>query len=199
MYLQPGDYSVSLMATNSYGSNTRIQSSYIRVIVPQTTEIYLSGSRGGYLLPDGYLQFVVTGPEGTIKIAGTGYDFATGDLVQLFPGDVSSGEIDVNGNGVTRFSFSDVRMYVNGELKRTGIVSDISIPQVSGLKSTFTLVIPEGDTSAVLFAGERRVYNPEFRQVIISGLGPDNSGSMYLFKKTQDLTYRGGASGFTIG
>jgi len=199
MYLEPGDYSVSLMAANSYGSNTRIQSSYIRVTVPQTTEIYLSGSRAGYLLPDGYLQFVVTGPGGTIKIAGTGYDFATGDLVQLFPGDVSSGEIDVNGNGMTRFSFSNVRMYVNGELKRTGIVSDVSIPELNGLKSTFTLVIPAGDTNAVLFAGGKKVYNPEFRQVIISGLGPDASGSMYLFKKTQDLTYRGGAAGYTVG
>jgi hypothetical protein len=141
----------------------------------------------------------VTGPGGTIKIGGTEYDFATGDLVQLFPGDVSSGEIDVNGNGITRFSFSDVQMYVNGELKRTGIVSDISIPEISGLKSTFTLIIPAGDTNAVLFAGGKKVYNPEFLQVIISGLGPDASGSMYLFKKTQDLTYRGGAEGFTVG
>jgi hypothetical protein len=164
-----------------------------------TTEIYLSGSRAGYLLPDGYLQFVVTGPGGTIKIGGTGYNFATGDLVQLFPGDVSSGEIDLDGNGLTRFSFSAVRMYVNGELKRSGIVSDVNIPQVSGIKSTFTIVIPAGDTNAVLFAGGKKVYNPGSVEVIINGLGPDASGSMYLSKKTQDLTYRGGASGYTVG
>ncbi|MDD1708397.1 MAG: PKD domain-containing protein [Methanoregulaceae archaeon] len=199
MYLQPGDYSVSLMVTNSYGSNTRIQSGYIRVSSPETTEIYLSGSRAGYLLPDGYLQFVVTGPGGMIKIAGTGYNFATGDLVQLFPGDVLSGEIDLDGNGLTRFSFSDVRMYVNGELKRSGIVSDINIPQISGIKSTFTIVIPAGDTNAVLFAGGKKVYNPGSLEVSISGLSPDASGSMYLSKKTQDLTYRGGAAGYTVG
>lgn len=198
MYLQPGEYSVSLMASNSYGSNTRIQSSYIRVSEPQTTEIYLSGSRAGYLLPDGYLQFIVTGPGGTIKIAGTEYNFATGDLVQLFPGDVSSGEIDVNGNGITRFSFSDVRMYVNGELKRTGIVSDIRIPQISGLKSTFTLIIPAGDTNTVLFADGKKVYTPESGQVVIGGLAPDASSSMYLFKKTQDLTFRGSAESYTV-
>jgi PKD repeat protein len=198
MYLQPGDYSVSLMASNSYGSNTRIQSSYIRVSEPQTTEIYLSGSREGYLLSDGHLQFVVTGPGGTIKIGGTEYDFATGDLVQLFPSDVSSGEMDLDDNGLTRFSFSDVRMYVNGELKRSGIVSDINIPQISGIKSTFTIVIPAGDTNAVLFAGGKKVYNPGSGEVIISGLGPDASGSMYLSKKTQDLTYRGGAARYTV-
>jgi PKD repeat protein len=58
MYLQPGDYSVSLMVKNSYGSNTRMQNGYIIVSSPKTTEIYLSGSRAGYLLPDGYLQLL---------------------------------------------------------------------------------------------------------------------------------------------
>lgn len=86
-----------------------------------------------------------------IKIAGTGYNFAKENLVQLLPGDVSSGEMDLDDNGLTRFSFSDVRMYVNGELKRNRIVLDINIPQISGIKSTFTIVIPAGDTNAVLF------------------------------------------------
>jgi hypothetical protein len=90
-----------------------------------------------------------------IKIAGTGYNFATGNLVQLLPGDVSSGEMDLDNNGF-RFSFSDVRMYVNGELKRNRIVSDINIPQISGIKSTFTIVIPAGDTNAVLFEEGKR-------------------------------------------
>lgn len=199
LYLEPGAYTVTLMATNRYGSNTRIQSSYVRVTEPETTTIYLSGSRAGYLVPGGYLQFVVTSPGGTIKIGGTGYTFATGDLVRLVPGDVSSGEIDVDGNSLAGFSFSDVRMYVNGELKRTGITSDASIPQVSGLSSTFTIVIPPGDTNAMLFAGEKRVYNPEFREVVIKGLGPDSSGSMYLNKKTMDLTFNGAAAGYTVG
>jgi PKD repeat protein len=198
LYLLPGDYTVSLMVTNSHGSNTRIQTSYISVIPTVMHEVYLQQGRGGYLLPDGYFQFVVTGPSAVIKIGGSEYRFKPGDLVQLFPGDVSSGMINVNRNGIAGFSFSDVRMYVNGELVRTGIVSDISVPSYAGLKSTITLVIPPGEPSLTLFVDGSKVPVPSPGPITISGIGTDTTGAMFLSKKTGGLTFSGSAEEVTI-
>lgn len=198
-YLEPGDYSVSLTVSSQFGSNTRIQSNYIRITAPRMTEVSFFESRTGSLLPGGYLQFVVTGTGGPIKIAGSEYPIRTGDLVQLFPDNVNSGEIDVNERGLTRFSFSNVRLFVNGELKRTGIVSDVTIAGISGVQSTFTISVPEGDAATVLFADGAKIHNPELAAITISGLMPDRAGRMYLSQRTGDLTYRGGASGLSVG
>ncbi len=197
LYLEPGEYTVSLMVSNKHGSNTRIQTSYVRVQSTAVHEIYLKQSRDGFLLPDGYFQFAVTGPGASIKIGGREYQLKDGDLVQLFPGDVSSGVISVNQNGIVVFSFSDVRMYVNGELMRTGIVSDIAIPSYAGLKSTITLVIPPGDPSLTLFVDGGKVAAPPSRQITISGIGTNANDAMFLSKKTGDLTFNGGAVEYT--
>jgi PKD repeat protein len=199
MYLDPGDYSVSLTVSSQFGSNTRIQSNYIRITAPRMTEVSLFGSRTGSLLPGGYLQFVVTGTGGPIKIAGSEYPIRTGDLVQLFPDNVNTGEIDVNERGLTRFSFSNVRLFVNGELRRTGTVSDVTIAGISGVQSTFTISVPEGDADTVLFADGAKINNRELAAITISGLMPDRAGRMYLSQRTGDLTYRGGASGLSVG
>jgi PKD repeat protein len=199
LYLEPGDYTVALAVTNSYGSNTRIQTSYIRAIIPERDEIFLSGSRYGSLLPDAYLQFMVTGPGAWIKIAGSEYRFRDGDLVQLFPGDVSSGTIDVNEGGITAFSFSGVRMFVNGDLARTGIVSGIMVPEFGGLKSTLTIIVPAGDAGSVLFIDGRKTDTSGPVPITITNLGPDSNGKMYLAVKIQDLTFRGGAESYRIG
>ena len=199
LYLEQGEYTVALTVTNSYGSNTRIQTACVRVISPERNEIFLSGSRSGSLLPDAYLQFVVTGPGARIKIAGSEYRFREGDIVQLFPADISSGTIDVNEGGITAFSFSGVRMFVNGDLARTGIVSGILVPEFAGLKSTVTIIVPAGDTASVLFIDETKIATPGAVPITISNLGPDSNGKMYLAVKTQDLTFRGGAESYQVG
>ncbi|NYT07949.1 MAG: PKD domain-containing protein [Methanomicrobiales archaeon] len=197
LYLEPGEYSVALTVSNNYGANTRIQTSFVRVIAIERNEIFLSGSTYGSLLPGAYLQFVVTGPGAWIKIAGSEYRFSEGDFVQLFPGDVSRGTIDVNEAGITAFSFSDVRMFVNGDLARTGIVSGILVPESGGLKSTLTIVLPAEESGRVLFIDEKKIADGI--PVTISNLGPGSDGKMYLAVKIQDLTFRGGAESFRAG
>jgi PKD repeat protein len=198
LYLEPGDYSVALTVTNSYGSNTRIQTSYIRLTTQERNEIFLSRSRSGSLFPGGYVQFLVTSPEAWIKIAGSEYRFSDGDLVQLFPDDVSSGTIDVNEAGITTFSFSGVRMFVNGDLTRTGIVSGIQVPRFVGLKSTLVIILPAGDDERVLFIDERKI-DASTAPITITNLGPDANGKMFLAVKIQDLTFRGGAESYRTG
>jgi len=199
LYLEQGDYSVALTVTNSYGSNTRIQTSYIRLTNPGKNEIFLSGSRSGSLLPDGYVQFLVTGPGAWIKIAGSEYQFRDGDLVQLFPGDVSSGTIDVNEAGITTFSFSGVRMFVNGDLTRTGIVSGILVPEFVGLKSTLVITLPAGNDEQLLFIDEKKIDTSAAAPITITNLGQGANGKMYLAVKIQDLTFRGGAESYRTG
>ncbi len=197
LYLDPGEYTVALTVTNSFGSNTRIQTAYIRAVVPERDEIFLSGSRYGSLLPEAYLQFVVTGPGAWIKIAGSEYRFSEGDLVQLFPGDVSRGTLDVNEAGIMEFSFSEVRMFVNGDLAKSGIVSGISVPAFGGLKSTLVINLPAGESGRILFIDEKKIADA--LPVTISNLGPGSEGKMYLAVKTQDLTFRGGAESYRVG
>jgi PKD repeat protein len=197
LYTEAGEYTVSLTVTNQFGSNTRIQTAYVKATEVERTEVFISGSRTGYLLPDPYIQFLVIGPDAWIKIGGSDYRFADGDIVQLFPGDVANGVVDVNRNGITAVSFSDVRMFVNGKLVRVGIISYIRVPKFSGFTSTLSIIVPAGDSNAVIFADGTPVTTVS--PITVTNLGPDAEGEMYLDKKTQDLTFRGGVEQFRVG
>ncbi|MBP1929675.1 PKD repeat protein [Methanolinea mesophila] len=199
VYLKPGSYTVTLTAANTFGSNTRIQSNYIHVSETMTHNVYLQNSVTGYLLPDGYLQFVVGAPAGNIKIAGHVYQFQEGDKVQLFIGEVPVGEIDVAASGINTFYFDGVRMYVNGILVEKGTVSSINVPAFDGLVSTLGIRIPPGETGYTLFVDESRVSPSSTDTVTFSDLRQDSSGRMYYIQKVGTLTYVGGAGGVTIG
>jgi PKD repeat protein len=192
VYADPGDYTVSLTVSNSQGSNTRIQSSYITAEKTMAKDIYLESSTGS-LLPGGSFRFVVTGPGGTIKIGGQEYQFQGGDVVELFPGDVTSGIISVTGEGIAEFSFSDVRMLVNGEEVRKGIVSGIRVPDYSGLSSTMTIVVPSPDPRFILFVDEVKVMPPGSGKIVLAGIGPESSDGMYLAAKSGSLSFTGSA------
>ena len=197
-YYSPGTYTVTLTVSNQFGTNSRVQTNFIKIAAPQVVDVYLTGSRNGYLLPDCYLQFTVSGDAGSIKIGGTTYPFGDGDLVQLFPGDVETAELDVNANGITTFAFDNVRMFVNGELVRTGIVSGINVPEFKGLKSTFVIVIPPGDDRMTLFLDGSKMFIGEGQTVTINNLREDSLGRLYLSKKIQDLSCRGGAESYSV-
>jgi hypothetical protein len=89
-------------------------------------------------------------------------------------------------------------MFVNGEAVQTGIVSGINVPMYSGLKSTFTIVIPPGDASMLLLVDGSKVPSSYSQQIVISGLGTDSSGSMFLSVRTRAISFRGGAEGFSV-
>jgi PKD repeat protein len=199
VYLKPGSYTVTLTSANTFGSNTRIQSNYIHVTETVTHNVYLQNSVSGYLLPDGYLQFVVGAPAGNIKIAGKVYQFQEGDKVQLFLGEVPAGEIDVASSGIHTFDFDGVRMYVNGILVEKGAVSSINVPSFDGLISTLGIQIPPGETGYTLFVDESRVIPSSTESVTFGDLRQDSSGRMYFLQKVGSLTYAGGAGEVLIG
>lgn len=193
LYIAPGTYAVSLTVANGFGSNTRIQSSFIRVVSVPMKDINLIASSTGYIAPGGYLQFVASGP-GSVKIGGSDFLLKDGDLVQLYPGDVSSGEISVNQLGIVQFAFSDVRMLVNGQPVRSGIVSAINVPSYAGLRSTLTLVIPPGDPNLLVYIDDARQATPNPHQITIAGIGTNDQGHMYLSYRLGEMVFRGGAA-----
>lgn len=196
-YTREGAYDVTLTVGNQYGYNTRIQSGAVQVTAPQRVDVYLTGSRMGTLSP-GYLQFLVTGEGGWIKIAGSRYSFTAGDSVQLFVDDSQSGMIDVNALGIAGFRFDQVRMFVNGNLVRSGISSDIWVPSYAGLLSTLSATIPPGDSNTVLFINNGRIIPGPAQQVTLSGLGENSLGQMSLIIKPGSLEYRGGAESYAV-
>ncbi|MDD1714668.1 MAG: PKD domain-containing protein [Methanoregulaceae archaeon] len=197
VYADPGDYTISLTVSNSQGSNTRIQSSYITVKKPVVQDVYLESSTGS-LLPEGSFRFVVSGPAGTIKIGGQEYKFQDGDWVELYPGDVSSGTIAVNEGGISEFSFSDVRMMVDGQEVRKGIVSGINVPDYSGLSSTMTVMVPLPDPRFILFVDEMKIMPPASGTIVLAGIGPESSGGMYVAAKSGSLSFTGSAGVSTL-
>jgi len=196
-YTKAGNYDVTLTVGNEYGYNTRIQSGAVQVTAPERVEVYLSGSRMGTLSP-GYVQFLVTGEGGWIKIAGSMYQFSRGDNVQLFVDNSQNGMIDVNTHGIGGFRFDQVRMFVNGNLVRSGIVTDISVPSYAGLQTTLTISIPPGDSNMVLFINSGRIIPGPAQQVTIANLAENSLGQMSLAVKLGAIDYRGGAASYTV-
>jgi hypothetical protein len=104
----------------------------------------------------------------------------------------------VNQQGIAEFSFSDVRMIVNGEEVRKGIVSGISVPDYSGLSSTMTIIAPSPDPLMILFVDGIKVKPPAAGRIIFAGIGPESSGGMYLEAKSGSLSFTGGAGVSTL-
>jgi PKD repeat protein len=198
-YYTPGSYSVTLSVSNQFGTNSRYLTNYMKVTEPVILDVFIDNCRNGYLVPDGYLQFTVTDFDAQIKIAGSIYRFREGDTVQLFIGNPENGEIDVNANGITSFSFDDVRMYVNGEFAERGIVSSIYVPRFEGLKSTFTLFVPAGEPDILMYVNGGRVFNGDGKRISVINLKQDSSGRMYYSQRIGNVGYRGGADAYKLG
>jgi PKD repeat protein len=196
-YVKEGEYTVSLTVSNQFGSDTRIQSGAVRVTAAKKMDILLTGSRRG-TLSTGFIQFTVTGQPAWIKIAGTRYDFSPGDIVQVFLDRSESAIIDVNANGLTGLKCDSARLFVNGNLARSGIVNDINVPSYSGLSSSLQIEIAPGDATMTLFVDGGRVVSAPDRKILISNLCENSGGQMSLQVIPGALEYRGGARGFSV-
>jgi len=196
-YTRPGTYTVTLAVSNPFGSDTRIQSGVVKVSAPKVVDVSLTGSRNG-LLSTGYLQFLVTGEGGWVKIAGSTYPFSPDDQVQVFIDNAGSGMVDVNANGISGLRFDSVRMFVNGKHVRSGIVTDMRVPSFAGLSSTLTITILPEDQTMVLFINSSRIIPGSGQKVVLGNLCQNSGGLMNLQFKPGGLEYRGGARSFRL-
>jgi PKD repeat protein len=198
VYSNGGSYSVSLTVASQFGADSRVQNGYITVETPPTHDVFVTGSAYGFLQPDGYIAFTVTTPDSWIKIGGKQWQFNPSDSVQLIIGDPRSGFIDATGGHITAFDFNTVQMYVNNNLASAGIVSDIDITGYTDYRSSITLIIPAGDSGAVLFADGSKIIPAPGQQIIIKNFKPDSNGKMTFTKKLFEVVYQGGAESYQI-
>ncbi|MDD1720024.1 MAG: PKD domain-containing protein [Methanoregulaceae archaeon] len=198
-YGSPGTYSVSLTVGNNFGETSRILTNVITVTSSPTYDVYLTGSRYGYLEKDGYMTFTVTRPDAWIKIAGSIHTFSENDNVQLIIGDPASGMIDGTRQDISAFNFNLVRLYVNSVPVASGIVSDTRITGYRNLRSSITLVIPPEDDGAILYVNAAPVMRPPGTSIRITNFKPDSGGRMDFQKKTDEVYYKGGAEQYLIG
>jgi hypothetical protein len=104
----------------------------------------------------------------------------------------------VNEGGISEFSFSDVRMMVDGQEVRKGIVSGINVPDYSGLSSTMTVMVPLPDPRFILFVDEMKIMPPASGTIVLAGIGPESSGGMYVAAKSGSLSFTGSAGVSTL-
>ncbi|WP_420643728.1 PKD domain-containing protein [Candidatus Leptofilum sp.] len=93
LYTEPGTYTVTLTASNAYGTDQAIQIGYITVVEPPTATAYFVDSEGGSNSGDGsqtnpwqtitYALSQVTGPDVQIYVASGTYDEALGEAFPL--------------------------------------------------------------------------------------------------------------------
>lgn len=197
VYSSAGTYPVSLSVTNAFGGNTRIQTDYVTVTASPTQDVYLTGSRAAILLPDGYLQFRVSAPGSWIKSGGTIYDLAVNDTVQMILTGIGDGNLDGTSSDLSAFYFDNVRLYINGQFEKTGIVSELRITGLDTMRSTLTMVVPADDAGAALMVNGNMVPIGGKRVTVIN-LKPDSWGRMDYFKVLDTAGYRGGAEGYLL-
>jgi PKD repeat protein len=198
IYSSGGSYQVTLTVANSYGADTRIQNSYITTSTATSHDVYLYGSTSGYLAPEGYIACTVSTADSWIKIAGKVYRFIQGDNIQLIIMDPSSGEIDASSSTISGFNFNKVDLYVNGALVQEGIVTDVGITGYQNYRSSTTLVVPAGDSTAVFFADGRRTLISPGQQLVIRNFKPDSTGRMVFTKTIGEVYYKGGAESWQL-
>lgn len=200
IFQNAGAYNVTLRVTNAYGTDRYSPETGVTVTAPTLMDVYLTNSREGALVPNGYIMLRVTDPVSSMKIAGRTYQFEQGDIIMLIVGPGSSdGTISTDKNKFTAFNFEDITLVQNGDTIARGPVNTFAIGGFDSFSSTLNITIPRGDTYTTLFIDSepyRFVESPRFQ---FSGIGPDSSGRLFYQKSARNMNFRGGISELTMG
>ncbi len=199
IYQDPGTYTISLTATNSYGSSNLIKQDHINVSAQTLHDIYIVNSWGGSITQNGYIKFRITGNgPNTIKIGGSIRDLQKGDIIQLILENSSEGRISMTSSEILAFNFDDVSLFANDEPVTRGTINDLKISGYDSFSSTLALVIPQNDSIQTLIiddASRTFVKNP---QITFQNIGPDSWGRMNYQKSALSMNYQGGAEEYVI-
>jgi FOG: PKD repeat len=180
-YAEPGIYTVSLNVKNALGANSKIRQGYVVAESPgPRQDIFLEGSRDGYLLP-GVAQFRVNGDNSQIKIGGRWVYPADGDIVRIVTDTEGRGKISVTEPFIVQYEFPSAVLYLNGEIAGSGAITDIRITSLDEFRSDLTLFLPASEGSGrIIFSGTTRQLEQYPGPVTISHIYPDSSGTLSL-------------------
>jgi PKD repeat protein len=180
-FAEPGIYTVSLNVKNALGANAKIRQGYVVAKSPAPRQdIFLEGSRDGYLLP-GVIQFRVNGDNSKIKIGGRWVYPADGDIVRIVLNTEGKGIISVTEPFIVQFEIPSAVLYLNGGFEGEGAITDIRITSFDGFLSDLTLSLPASEGSGrIIYGGTTRQMEDYPGPVTISHIYPDRSGTLNL-------------------
>jgi len=192
-YTTAGNYTVTLTAQNSVGSNTTTR--FITVSSPVSGNIILNAYKGAYLESGGEMQFHVTGSDSTVTVNGVTYPLSQGDTVRLVIENDEYGSIYSSLSSITTFSFSNVSFYHDGAYTNRGAVSALYVSGYDQYQSTLNLFMPPASAwTSFSVDGTSLINGQNSSAVRISGL----KGAMNLQAGSGNTYFSGDASGYQI-
>ncbi|HDS62857.1 MAG TPA: PKD domain-containing protein [Methanofollis liminatans] len=207
-YSDPGTYTVSLTASNLFGSGTETKIGYITVTsLSSGYDILLitEHPKGGHLGNGGYMEFAVSGLWSRIKVGETSYDLNQGDIVRILLNKDQAGKIHIAEQNINAFIFDDVTVSINSVTKGSGSIGDgdIWINTYSGMVSTLTLTVPEKNAwTRFEIDGDQILYGKDKTGITLTGLVPDSDGVLNLDvldePSSNDVYYNGGAEEYSF-
>ncbi|WOF17316.1 PKD domain-containing protein [Methanoplanus sp. FWC-SCC4] len=183
-YSFPGTYTVSLTASNGEGRSTETKENLITVdFTGPLTDIVLStfNKKTGTLGQGGYLELVSSGDLSYVRVGGSDYTLADGDVVRFEnPSDVINGRISLSGGSVYG---SDLDMafnvYKNGVYLGTGYPGGLIF--YDEVRSTLVVTVSNRRGYMALAADGFTISDGKTTSgVHLYGLMPDDLGNMDL-------------------
>ena len=203
-YVSAGNYTVSLTVSNAYGFSTETKIDYITVTSPQTwhdTLLNTGKGKSGSLMQGGYLEFRVTGAYSYVELGGTRYNLAINDVVRLVMGTDGNGEIYISGSAITTFSYNDIALYINNDLKGSDSITGIWVSSYDNLISTLTLNVP-AKSAWTNFAidGQTLINGDDGQKITLYNLMPGTDGPLNLRSYSgKDVYFVGSITSYTLG
>jgi PKD repeat protein len=193
-YTSGGTYTVSLRATNTYGSGIEEKTDYITVTVTRSN-ILLNTHRPFYLTSGSELEFNVTGQYSRLYFRGSRVNLPIGTNVRIVLRNDQDGSIESSYGSISTLEFDDANLYINGvRSPGHGSISNIYVSGYSDMYSTLSLVVPYPGYSGVqtyLVVDGTTVlpWSPsETPEVHINNMYP-NSGNLFQLNSPYRRTY----------
>jgi hypothetical protein len=153
------------------------------------------------VLAGGKFFFSVKGPGTNIRISGRDHYLKAGDQVQLNLGSDGSGDISIVSNAILRCNYSNVTLFVNGEIIETGTISVINIDQYLQLETAdLTIrVIVGRDGAKGLVSGAPVLNAQPGQEIIFKNVGVESSGKLlFSVQDSAGYTFRGGIESYEV-
>lgn len=187
-YTAAGNYTVTLTATNVYGSDNETKTEYINVSSagPTLHDVILNGRT--YTLGDGgTFGFDVTGSGSYIKYRRGSirtYSFPLGSTVEIVLNGAQSGSLYMTSASISTLTLPSASFYVNGNLIQSNReITGIWVSGYDSFTSDVVLTAPNSGSSSQFTVDGVVIYDwwpIETPGIILNDVQPDSNGILNL-------------------
>lgn len=200
-FAEPGNYSVTLEVRNITGDSSTI-SRWVN-LTGEWRKVEVNTDRPSYLKAGGEIRWIAAEDNSNITVNNTAFPIMAGDTVKIVlnSDQMSSDDIRIDiGGGITTCRFSDVSLFLNGQLIDTGPSTAIEMSDFYNLHSTLQLVcVPTaGKFAMIRWNNEDWINVGRNRELIVYDLMPDWNNMMTLYLTEGFTTFDGWASSYII-